>query len=310
MDVDDSGGACVDSLSSLSVSECLGLLCLQWSLRVCTCIYRIALVWFHCDLACSKCITDKCCQDILSKCLWAWWGRVWLREFRVQFKFLFRKPKLFIILKSTLNIYPPCISAKHRQNETLNLWLIQLGDSDNMCQAFLSVEVGFPGFVNISHEVRRIHSLSTQSWKALISQWDQRGVSKSPSALQRTLTHLGFWVDESPWQEQSRILQGFTQSLQGITMQDQYIMKFHTLKLWERGVIIVFSCACKCINLPLTVWIFFLLGERTWAWLIKLIICHKLIIWFQKGKKKGRTTIYMFDYSLRNISSFFFCLLF
>lgn len=25
-------------------------------------------------------------------------------------------------------MFTPCISAKHRQNETLNLWLIQLGD--------------------------------------------------------------------------------------------------------------------------------------------------------------------------------------
>ncbi len=162
------------------------------------------------------------------------------------------------------------------------------------------MEVWFPGLVNISHEVRGIHSLSTQSWKALISQWDQQGVSKSPSALQWTLTHLGFWVDESPRQEQSRILQGFTQLLQGIT-----IMKFHALKLWERVIIIVSSCACKCINHLLTVWIFFLLGERTWAWLIKLIHCHKLIIWSQK-EKKGRTTIWMFDYSLSNGSSFFF----
>ncbi len=73
-------------------------------------------------------------------------------------------------------MFTPCISAKHRQNETLNLWQITagrsgkaVGDSNNVCQAFLPVGVWFPGPVDISREVRRIHSLCSQSSKALIS---------------------------------------------------------------------------------------------------------------------------------------------
>ena len=40
-----------------------------------------------------------------------------------------------------------------------------VGDLDNVCQAFLLVGVWFPWLVNFSHEVRRIHSQSHQSWE-------------------------------------------------------------------------------------------------------------------------------------------------
>lgn len=54
-------------------------------------------------------------------------------------------------------MFTSCISTKRRQNEeTLNLWLIELGgclgESDNVCQAFLLVGVWFPGLVNIGSE--------------------------------------------------------------------------------------------------------------------------------------------------------------
>lgn len=82
-----------------------------------TCLHRIGVVWFHSEPACMQYMTDKLL-----------FGSVYQRdnESVTHMTFILMhfpwNQDFFVVLDGAP--FTPCISAKHRQNETLSLWLL------------------------------------------------------------------------------------------------------------------------------------------------------------------------------------------
>lgn len=154
MDEDDWWGDCSGSLSSRQTA---------WN-PACTYMYRRAFVWFHHEplnvwrISVVKSFFGDACQ-----------GRVTHRIRWVYFEFLPQNQVCFCyVLVQTKCLPPAYLINKSRVKHLTCGWGGSgraVGDLDNVCRAFLLVGVWFPWLVNFSHEVRRIHSQSHQSWE-------------------------------------------------------------------------------------------------------------------------------------------------